>query len=63
MSNYIIDHAEEIAEWQIEGPHGSFYPAENVIKERLSKLLLKKLLKTLLAEINAFQYRDNIITH
>ncbi len=24
MSNYIIDHAEEIAEWQIEGPHGSF---------------------------------------
>ena len=32
MSNYIIDHAEEIAEWQIEGPHGSFYPSENVLQ-------------------------------
>jgi len=32
MSNYIIDHAEEIAEWQIEGPHGSFYPTENVMQ-------------------------------
>ena len=32
MSNYIIDHAEEIAEWKIEGPHGSFYPDENVMQ-------------------------------
>ncbi|MEP6750620.1 MAG: FAD-binding oxidoreductase, partial [Bacteroidota bacterium] len=32
MSNYIVDHAEEIAEWQIEGPYGSFYPAENVMQ-------------------------------
>lgn len=32
MSNYIIDHAAEIEEWNIEGPHGSFYPNENVIQ-------------------------------
>ena len=32
MSNYILDHAEEIEEWQIEGPHGSFYPDENVMQ-------------------------------
>jgi ring-1,2-phenylacetyl-CoA epoxidase subunit PaaE len=25
MSTYIVDHAEEIKEWSIEGPHGLFY--------------------------------------
>ncbi len=25
MSNYILNHAEEITEWKVSGPHGSFY--------------------------------------
>lgn len=28
MSEYILSHAEEISNWQVEGPHGFFYPNE-----------------------------------
>jgi ring-1,2-phenylacetyl-CoA epoxidase subunit PaaE len=27
MSNYIVDHAAQISEWEVEGPYGSFVPA------------------------------------
>lgn len=39
MSNYIVDHAEQIPEWEIEGPYGSFVPAEGSYQSRNIVLL------------------------
>lgn len=32
MSEYILNHAEEISDWQVEGPHGFFCPTERCLK-------------------------------
>lgn len=39
MSNYIADHAEQIPEWEIEGPYGSFVPAAGSYQNRHVVLL------------------------
>lgn len=30
MSNYIVEYAEQICEWEIEGPYGAFVPPESI---------------------------------
>jgi ferredoxin-NADP reductase len=32
MSEHILNHAEKITNWQIEGPHGFFYPNERCLQ-------------------------------
>lgn len=32
MSSYILDHAEAIVEWEIEGPMGQFYPDDSTLQ-------------------------------
>lgn len=32
MSEFILSHAEKISNWQVEGPHGFFYPNERCLK-------------------------------
>lgn len=34
MSNYLVDYAEQIRELEIEGPYGTFVPAENSYQSR-----------------------------
>ena len=34
MSSYIVNHAEEITEWEVEGPHGFFYPDEKALVKK-----------------------------
>ncbi len=31
-SRYIVEHAASITEWEVEGPHGVFYPDEDILK-------------------------------
>ncbi|HVG14030.1 MAG TPA: ferredoxin--NADP reductase [Chitinophagaceae bacterium] len=35
VSNYIVEHAEEINSWKVDGPHGNFYLAEEQRKAHL----------------------------
>lgn len=39
ISNYIADHAEQIVEWEIEGPYGSFVPAKDSYQSKHIVLL------------------------
>lgn len=34
VSRYIVNHADEINEWEVDGPHGFFYPDENAISKK-----------------------------
>jgi len=34
MSDYILNHAEKITNWQVEGPHGFFYPNERCLQAK-----------------------------
>lgn len=39
MSNYLVDYAEQILEWEIEGPYGSFVPNESSYQSKHVVLL------------------------
>lgn len=39
MSNYILDHASQIRQWQVAGPHGSFTPTTATYQARHVVLL------------------------
>jgi ferredoxin-NADP reductase len=39
LSNYLVNHAEQIREWEIEGPYGSFVPIESSYQSRHVVLL------------------------
>lgn len=39
MSEYILSHAEEITNWQVEGPHGFFYPNERCLQAKTIVLI------------------------
>jgi ring-1,2-phenylacetyl-CoA epoxidase subunit PaaE len=61
MSNYVFHHAEEISQWEVDGPHGSFFADPQLLNDKPIVLIgggsgitpLYSILKTFLKHSNA----------